>query len=237
MFSIKELRKKKLRGIIIAYRFISIVLIGMLIFSLKVQADNKKPITTIIKNEILNPNIVMLGDSITDGYDLDKYFGTDILMVNSGISGDKTHDISDNIRKRVYEYNPSKVFLLIGINDILYENASTETVFKQIDFIVNEINEKLPNAKIYIESIYPVNSDWHDYYCDGVKGSTESNIIIEETNDLLKKYCEVNGYEYIDVYSSLIDDEKNFDREYTNDGLHPNERGYEVITEILKKYM
>ena len=236
MSSIKNLKKKKTRGIIIAYRFISILLIGMLLFLLKVQADNKKPIT-IVKNEIVNPNIVMLGDSITDGYDLDKYFGTDILIVNSGISGNKTHDISDNIRKRVYEYNPSKVFLLIGINDIIYENASSEDVLKQINNIINEIEIKLPNTKIYVESIYPVNSDWHDYYCDAVKDSPEANLIIEETNELLNQYCEINDYEYIDVYSSLIDDEKKFDRLYTNDGLHPNERGYEVITEILKKYM
>lgn len=235
MYKIKKMKKKKLRGIIIAYRFISLALIGMLLFSLKAYADNKKP--TIVKKEIINPNIVMLGDSITDGYDLDKYFGVDKLIVNSGISGNKTHDISENIRKRVYEYNPSKVFLLIGINDIIYENASSKIVYNQIDIIINEIKERLPNTKIYIESIYPVNSDWHNNYSLESRDASEANRIIIESNELLKGYCKEHGYEYIDVYSSLVDSDNNFDRSYTDDGLHPNERGYEVITKILKKYM
>ena len=159
--------KKKFKGIIIAYRIICVVLVGMLLFLLKVQADNKKPI--IIKQEITNPNIVMLGDSITDFYDLDKYYGSDTLIVNSGIGGNRAHDIINDIRNRVYAYNPSKVFLLIGVNDILYDDATPEQVVSQIDEIVIEIKAKLPNAKIYIESIYPVNNEWKDNYDDRVK--------------------------------------------------------------------
>ena len=140
MLDIKNMRKKKLRGVIFVYRFVCIALIGGLLFCLKVNADNKKPL--IVKQEILNPNTVMLGDSITDFYDLDKYYGSDELIVNSGINGNKTQDIINNIRNRVYAYNPSKVFLLIGVNDILYENATAEEVIDRIDDIVIEINEK-----------------------------------------------------------------------------------------------
>ena len=207
----------------------------MLVFLLKVQADNKKP--TIIKQEILNPNIVMLGDSITDFYDLDKYYGSDELIVNSGINGNKTSDILDNIKNRVYAYNPSKIFLLIGVNDILYDNASSDKVIEQIDEIVKETNEKLPNTKIYIESIYPVNSDWKDNYDNSARDPYETNQTILDTNKLLKQYCLDNDYNYIDVYSSLVDDNNTLNSNYTNDGLHPNDNGYEVITKILKKYM
>lgn len=235
MLKIRNMKKKKLRGIIFAYRFIVIALMGMLIFSLKVQADNKKP--TIVKQEILNPNIVMLGDSITDFYDLDKYYGTEVLMVNSGINGNKTSDIINNIRNRVYNYNPSKIFLLIGVNDIIYDDASPEDVVGKIDEIVSEIREKLPNTKVYIESIYPINNTWRDEHDYRVKDENEVNNTISTTNSLIKDYCKENELKYINVNDSLLNDNGVLDSNYTDDGLHPNDNGYEVITKILKKYM
>ena len=231
----KNNKKRKIKWIIYSYRIISIILILLLLFLLKVIVDNKKP--TIVKKEILNPNVVMLGDSITDFYDLDKYYGSDKLIVNSGINGNKTDDIINNIRKRVYAYNPSKLFLLIGVNDILYNDASPETVISQIDEIVCEIREKLPNTKINIESIYPVNNEWKDNHDNRVKESSEVNETIRKTNDLLDDYCKENDIKFIDVYSSLLNEDNELNSEYSDDGLHPNDAGYEVITKILKKYM
>ena len=60
---------------------------------------------------------------------------------------------------------------------------------------------------------------------------------IKEINKELKKYCKDNKITYIDMYDLLKDDDDNFDSIYTNDGLHPNDEGYEVITKKLKKYI
>ena len=141
-----------------------IALIIMLFFSINVKNNKKEPV--VVKKEVINPNIVMLGDSITDYYDLDKYFGEDKLIVNSGISGNKTSDILSDMKNRVYRYNPSKVFLLIGINNFLHDDITPDEMVNQIDEIVTEIHEKLPNTIIYIESIYPVNYKYSiTYYC------------------------------------------------------------------------
>ena len=50
-------------------------------------------------------------------------------------------------------------------------------------------------------------------------------------------YCEDNDITYIDMYDLLKDDDDNFDSIYTDDGLHPNDEGYETITKKLKKYI
>lgn len=228
-------KNKKIKAIIWTYRVISFILLGALLVLLKVHVDSKKP--TIVKKEILNPNVVMLGDSITDGYDLDKFYGSDTLIVNSGIGGNRTHDIVYNIKNRVYAYNPSKIFLLIGVNDILYDEATPDKVMEQIDEIVVAVKEKLPNTKIYIESIYPVNNEWKDNYDDRVKDEKEVNSTIIMTNDQIKDYCEKNDIVFINVYPELLDDNGVLNHDYTDDGLHPNENGYKVITKILKKYM
>ena len=228
-------KNKKIKAIIWTYRVISFILLGALLVLLKVHVDSKKP--TIVKKEILNPNVVMLGDSITDFYDLDKFYGSEMLIVNSGINGNKTEDIINNIRNRVFAYNPSKIFLLIGVNDILYDGDDPEKVIDQIDEIVMEINNKLPNTKIYIESIYPVNNEWKNNHDNRVKDEKEINSTIIMTNDRIEEYCEANDLKFIDLYPDLLDDNGVLNHDYTDDGLHPNENGYKVITEILKKYM
>lgn len=235
----KFVKKTKLKRVLNFYKVICLVLIGLLIFSIKAYAD-KNPVNTIevVKQEIVNPNIVMLGDSITSIYDLNEFYGEDKLIVNSGISGNKLDDISANLKTRVYAYNPSKIFLLIGINDILFDRAESDCVYNKIFEITKQIHEKLPNTKIYIESIYPYNSEYENHYNGKVSDYEFVSNTINDVNLHLKLYsAEYDYIKYINLYDELKDENGSFDLKYTYDGLHPNEEGYKVITELLKKYM
>ena len=175
-------------------------------------------------------NYLFLGDSITDFYDLEKYY-EGLPVVNSGISGNTTKDILNDMKNRVYNYNPSKVFLLIGTNDLIHD-ISVEDIVSNIEKIVNEINSNEPQSEIYVESVYPVNDNLDEDMVD-----VRNNDDIMEINEKIKKYCEDNGYNYINMYDKLLDDDGNFNEEYTDDGLHPNSKGYEVITDEIKKYL
>ena len=174
---------------------------------------------------------MFLGDSITDFYDLDKYY-EGLPVVNSGISGNTSEDILNDMKNRDYNYNPSKVFLLIGIND-LGKGASNEEVFSNIKNIITNIKKNKPAVKIYIESIYPINKNIDEDKIIKVK----DNSSIIKINDLLKEYCKEEHYTYINMYDILVDEDGNFNEKYTDDGLHPNENGYEIITKELKKYL
>lgn len=187
------------------------------------------------KNEIVflendYTNYLFLGDSITDYYDLDKYY-EGLPVVNSGISGNTTEDILNDMKARVYNYNPSKVFLLIGTNDLV-KDTSVDDIVSNIEKIISEINANKPQTEVYVESIYPVNDNINE---DVV--SNRNNKDITKINNQIKKYCEYNNCTYINMYDKLLDDDNNFNEEYTDDGLHPNSKGYEVITKELKKYL
>ena len=193
--------------------------------------ENKKDYEKEIENLKENyTNYLFLGDSITDFYDLDKYY-EGLPVVNSGISGNTTEDILNDMKGRVYDYNPSKVFLLIGTNDLIHD-ISVDDIVSNIEKIVNEINSNEPQSEIYVESVYPVNDNLDEDMVD-----VRNNDDIMEINEKIKKYCEDNGYNYINMYDKLLDDDGNFNEEYTDDGLHPNSKGYEVITDELKKYL
>ena len=173
---------------------------------------------------------MFLGDSITDYYDLDKYY-KGLPVVNSGISGNTTNDILNDMKARVYNYNPSKVFLLIGTNDLVHD-ISVDDIVSNIEKIISDIKDNRLQAEIYVESVYPVNDNLDEEMVD-----VRNNNDIKDINKKIKKYCDDNDYIYINIYDKLLDDDGNFSEEYTDDGLHPNDNGYEVITEEVKKFL
>lgn len=175
-------------------------------------------------------NYLFLGDSITEYYDLDKYF-PNMPIVNSGVAGDTTDDILSDMKNRVYDYNPSKVFILIGTND-LRDEKSVDEVVENIKKIIEEIETNRKEAEIYLESIYPVNEEINKKVVE-----LRNNPDINEINDKIKKYAEEKNITYIDLHEKLINDEGLLNKKYTKDGLHLNEEGYKVVTEELMKYL
>ena len=179
-----------------------------------------------------NDNFLFLGDSITDFYSLEEYYDN-LPVVNSGISGNKTTDILNNMKERVYQYNPTKIFLLIGTNDLdSTDEDIVEVTFDNIKKIVNEIRENRSDATIYVESVYPVNST-----IENNSVSNRTNKKIRNLNKKLSSYCDGENCNYINLYDDLIDDEGNLKEEYTEDGLHLNSLGYVVITRELLPYL
>lgn len=183
---------------------------------------------------ITDENIVFFGDSITEQYNVEEFF-PEHHVVNSGISGNKADDLLERIETDVYKYNPSKVFLLIGIND-LNNNASEEEILQNIQKIVNQIKINRKNAKIYIESVYPINKDSmneSDYYFN----SKITNDVIIEFNKKLENLCIDNDIMYIDIYHELLDKEDNLKDVYTLEGLHLTDLGYFKVTSKLQEYI
>src|SRR5213078_5017270 len=61
--------------------------------------------------------VVFMGDSITDGWKLDKYF-PGAPYVNRGISGQTTSQMLLRFRADVIDLHPKVVVILAGTNDI-----------------------------------------------------------------------------------------------------------------------
>ena len=237
----KKRNKKKNNFVNInVYKIFSITLLVSILFfgviNKNVNGIKKCEKVSVVKKEIINPNVVFFGDSITDYYDLNKYF-PNLKKVNSGIAGNRTNDLKNDMYNRVYRYNPSKVILLVGINNFLYDGSSVESVVNDIKDITDNIHKELPNAEILIQSIYPINDDWRLYRHNEVPDEDTLTKKIIDSNSNIKDLCKKNKYTYIDMFKEMADDNCKFKREYTNDGLHPNENGYIKITEILQKYL
>ena len=221
-----KLHKYYLTVIVIMFIIIIIMLILLL------SKDNTNFTNQYEVKFDANDNFLFLGDSITELYPLEEYYDN-LPVVNSGISGNKTTDILNNMKTRVYQYNPTKVFLLIGTNDL---NSTDEDIvdvtFDNIKEIISEIKENRSDATIYVESVYPVNS-----VIENNVVTNRTNKKVKELNKKLSNYCDEESCEYINLYDDLIDEEGNLKTEYTEDGLHLNSLGYVVITRELLPYL
>lgn len=238
----KENFNNKLKKILVLILTIIAVIASFIAAELFLK-EKQKP---VIKEKIIaqkqdnvdytRENIVFIGDSITEFYNMDTFYG-DLPVINSGKSGNKTDDIYGGLEEKVYVYNPTKVILMIGTNDLSYR--SNEYIVNRIKQSIKEINKNRKHAKVYLESIYPVNNKTdNDVVIDWMVGTRENSRIME-INKSLKSLCvdKVVKCEYINMYDELTDEEGNLKLDYTIDGLHISPEGYEVITKKLMTYI
>jgi lysophospholipase L1-like esterase len=98
-------------------------------------------------------DVVMLGDSITEGADWPTLF-PGVRVHNEGIGGDDT----DGVLRRlalVTDRRPSKVFVMIGTNDIGKGIHSVDEIVNNIATIVDQIGADSPTTEIYLQSVLP----------------------------------------------------------------------------------
>lgn len=176
------------------------------------------------KNEPLKKgDIVLIGNSITEGGGAwDQRLNLPKVR-NRGISGDVTDGILERLGEICY-YKPSSVFILIGINDLFNPSLTPEYVGQNVLEIARIIHEKSSHTKIYIQTLLPT--------------STQSMIPkIREVNDILKKNTTLKTYKLIDLHLLFANEKDLIKAEYTTDGLHLSENGYNRWCDCIKMYM
>ncbi len=181
--------------------------------------------------------IVFFGDSITDFCDLAKWY-PGVNAVNRGISGNTTTDLLNRIDLSVCEAHPSKIILLIGINDMMNVKRSAKETAEKYEELVRQLKLRCPSVPLYVQSVYPG--------CDVPKNDENKGMIfpiahlapaILELNGYIQELCEKYGCTYIDVHSHLKLEDDTMNPAYTKDGCHPNDAGYQVISGVVKEYL
>lgn len=172
-------------------------------------------------------DIVFLGNSITDGGEFSELFD-DITIKNRGISSDVISGVIERLYQ-VVDHSPSKIFLLIGINDVSH-NLSVDRLAEEYGKLVKEIREKAPDTRLYIQSVMPINNDFGRYR--NLKGK-ESTVV--RFNERIKEIASVNGAVYVDLWPALADPSTGkLKKEFTNDGLHLLGKGYKAWADAIR---
>lgn len=175
-------------------------------------------------------DIIFLGNSITNGGEWAELLGNPHAK-NRGISGDTTQGVLDRL-STITKGKPSKIFLLIGTND-LSRGKSVDEVAKNVAKIVERVKRESPKTKLYVQSVFPVNPTFNKFL-----GHMNRQKDIAALNAKIKAVAARHGVTYIDVYKSLVTPSTDvMNPEYTNDGLHLLGKGYQKWVEVLKPYL
>lgn len=160
--------------------------------------------------------VAFLGDSLTDGYDLQKYY-PQYITANRGIGGDTTFDLQARLQLSVYDLKPQVAVMLIGANN-------QETMLQNYEDILIGLKNNLPHTKIVLLSLTAMGGDhW------GPK-----NPMAAYNNVSIKLLAEKYGFTYVDLFTPLYDVSiGEVYAGYTIDGGHFTHEGYTVITSLL----
>ncbi|MCX6761546.1 MAG: GDSL-type esterase/lipase family protein [Candidatus Moranbacteria bacterium] len=175
----------------------------------------------------VTPEIMFLGDSITAREDWNVLFKSSNIM-NAGISGNTTDDVIARLDS-VLQAKPKKIFLMIGINDLL-RGKNILYILANYGTILNKIKLDSPGALVYIQSVLPINNDI------STQGTVDGQKIIA-LNNQLKALADKNGEIFIELYPYFCGADAKLYLKYTNDGLHPNAYGYMLWKDLIGQYL
>ena len=180
---------------------------------------------------ITSKDIVMLGNSLTEGGgDWGKRLGKD-NVINRGISGDEVMGVYDRLHQ-ILPGKPAKIFLLIGVNDVSHD-VSTDSIVYRIDQTLARIQKESPETKVYLQSLLPINESFNRY-----KRLTNKTYQIPEINARLETLAKEKKITFINLYPLFTEKGTNvLKKELTYDGLHLNDEGYKVWVDAIKKKM
>lgn len=176
---------------------------------------------------------ILMGDSITDYL---HYYSTKMKLkpiIGSeddevkfyGIENIGIGTYKEYVWPRVDRENVDFYFLLLGINNILRpdcdcdERESLNDVNKKLEEFITKILFE-SEARLVVQSIYPIDKE-------------TTNQKVKYINERLCEFCNKNEVEYLDMYSIFVDNYGVLKKEYSDDGIHPNELGYSVIAQAI----
>jgi lysophospholipase L1-like esterase len=186
------------------------------------------------KDEI---RVVFMGDSITDFWNRPGMGGffPGKPYVDRGISGQTTPQMLVRFRPDVIALKPKVVVILAGTNDI---NGNTGPMpMTAIEDNLASMSElaRANGIKVVLASVMPVSDYGHDREGKQLfmtKGRPPEMILA--LNTWIKKYAADNDIIYLDYFSAMVDDKGFLRSDISEDGLHPNAKGYAVMSPLAE---
>jgi lysophospholipase L1-like esterase len=178
-------------------------------------------------------NVILLGDSITEGFDVAKHFsGHNVLnrgigadVVGNALAKDDNRGVLHRLNESIFDCKPSEVFILIGVND-LGSGHKPETIAAGYREILERIKSHSPDLPVHVQSVLPTRDKFAKHNAD-----------VNDLNKRLQKLAKEFGYDYVDLHSKMTDDKGELKKEFTADGLHLKPDAYKVWKTEIEQTM
>ena len=180
----------------------------------------KKTISAKKDNFNQTKEISLIGHSILDYWNIEEINNQTVNnLAIAGITNKQYIDLI--IYQGFIKSLVDKSILMFGINDIVYDGWTKEQVLVNIQLVIDKLKVINPNAVLYFLEITPI-----AFRID------RNNAVIRELNAFLKE--NLKSARWIALDSKFSDHYGKLNLDYTNDGLHLNEQGYQLLEDIIK---
>jgi lysophospholipase L1-like esterase len=213
-----------------------VVLVTAGLFFRPSRADDKpgfarweKTIAALEQEDKKNPPpksaIVFVGSSGIRLWDLKKSF-PDLEVINRGFGGSQLADSVHFAPRLVTKHAPRLVVLYAGDNDIAF-GKTPEQVAADFKALIQAIHKDLPRTKVIFLSIKPSVLRW------------KLRDKMQKANALIEAECRKDDrLTYVDISKPMLGDDGKPRKElFRSDGLHLNEKGYEMWSSLLRPYL
>ena len=184
---------------------------------------------------------IMIGDSITEGIKLYSVMKNTTVISHTGINlstittkevieTDKGKKITIIDALSLYP-DTQKVYVMLGVNGMAW---MSKTKFTNLyGDLIDKIKEKLPEAIIYVESVFPINEPiFREHY-----GNQDiNNEKIDEYNYALENLCVEKNVYFVNVAESIKDSQNALSASATSDGMHIGKKTYNKWFDYLKSH-
>lgn len=150
----------------------------------------------------------------------------DVAIINSAFGGSSADQLLLHLDKTVLRFEPSKVFIYEGDNDINSGQEISE-VMNNLDELVTQIHAKYPNTIVNLIAAKPSPSRW------------EKKVSYLALNDLIRQYATTHdNVNIVNVWDIMLDElGKPRADIFIEDNLHMNEKGYALWKEIFTPFL
>lgn len=179
--------------------------------------------------ETQQPQVVFMGNSITELWKTtDPDFFTRNRYAGRGISGQVSAQMLVRFRPDVIDLHPKAVVILAGTNDIALNDyaVTPEQTFGNILSMV-ELAEA-NGIQVVLCSVMPASAF-------GWRPGVQPAETIRALNAKLKAYAEKHQIPYVDYHSAMSDAEGGLPKQYSDDGVHPNAAGYQIMERLVQE--
>ncbi|MDO4949996.1 MAG: SGNH/GDSL hydrolase family protein [Bacteroidales bacterium] len=173
--------------------------------------------------------VVFLGNSITDNWArMRPNFFSDNNFIGRGISGQTSYQFLIRFRPDVIDLQPKLVVINAGTNDVA-ENVCSYNEDVTFGNIVSMVElARVHKIKVILTTVLPAAGfGWRPE----IKDAPDK---IASLNARLAEYAKAEKIPFVDYYTALAAPDRSLKKEYSNDGVHPTDAGYEIMESIIK---
>jgi lysophospholipase L1-like esterase len=171
-----------------------------------------------------NPQVVFIGDSITEGWEKSglpvwKQYYERYDALDLGFGGDHTENVLWRLQHgEVDGIAPKVAVLMIGTNNAGFREEAPERTAAGVKAVLDELHRRLPHTKVLLLAIFP-----RDEQPSGLLRRINAR-----TSSLIARFADGKRVYFADLNAAFLDANGTLSRDVMPDLLHPGEKGYGI---------